>query len=359
MKKVFESHCHYHLFDSSVEDDKNLLKEEFKITETEKVCFLSIPQHFNQDGKKEIDPIHNLRGIFLKKVFSPNAYAFAGLVHPNNYLNSEGVSNDFLKQVKKYYEMGFDGMKMLEGYPTFIKYAGIGINSPIFDKFYDFCEKNNFPITMHIANPDENWDIKTASEEAIQEGRVYDESFPSKEEITAQMFGILKKFPNLHLTLAHMGFFSNHYDDAIIFMSYPNTRLDVTPGGEQLINMSKKWDVWSKFFDKYQDRILYGSDYYPFEKGENWLIAVNRRPGFLREFFETDGEHQYLGESFKGVKLDETILDKIYMQNATHLLGAPKKINSGLILNEIESCKKNIDSKYLNDLEIIRSAFTN
>jgi hypothetical protein len=142
-------------------------------------------------------------------------------------------------------------------------------------------------------------------------------------------------------------------------MSYPNTRLDVTPGGEQLINMSKKWDVWSKFFDKYQDRILYGSDYYPFEKGEYWLIAVNRRPGFLRELFETDSEHQYLGESFKGVKLDETILDKIYMQNATHLLGAPKKINPGLILNEIESCKNNIDSKYLNDLEIIRSAFTN
>jgi predicted TIM-barrel fold metal-dependent hydrolase len=357
MKKVFESHCHYHLFDSTVKMDESLLKKEFPITGTKKVCFLSIPQQFSYDGKKKFDPIHNLRGMYLKKAFAPNAYSLAGLVLPETQLSQEEITEDYLNQVKKYYEMGFDGMKMLEGYPTFIKYAGISLDSSIYDKFYKFCETNNFPIIMHIANPDENWDIKTASKEAIAQGRVYDNTFPTKEEITNQMFNVLKKFPNLTLTLAHMGFFSNHYSDAIKFMSYPNTRLDVTPGGEQLINMSRHWDLWSNFFETYQDRILYGSDYYPFEEGNYWLVAVNRRPSFLREFFETDSEHLYLNETFKGVKIKKSILHKIYWKNPLNLYKKPRKINNNLVLKEIEKIKDNIEEKYLVDINEILKLF--
>ena len=62
---------------------------------------------------------------------------------------------------------------MLEGYPTFIKYTNQGIDSEIYDKFYKFCEKKAFPITMHIANPDENWDFANANEYAKQQGRVW------------------------------------------------------------------------------------------------------------------------------------------------------------------------------------------
>jgi hypothetical protein len=37
-------------------------------------------------------------------------------------------------------------------------------------------EQNGYPIIMHMANPKENWDISTASEDAIKLGRVYDSS---------------------------------------------------------------------------------------------------------------------------------------------------------------------------------------
>lgn len=337
MKKLFETHCHCHLYDLPIDEETKIFDEEFKIANIAKCCFLSIPEHIDGKGGSDFDILHNLRILFYKKHFSPNGYAFAGLEHPKTYSNLEELNDVFFNQVKKCFDMGFDGMKMIEGYPTFIKYKKLGLDSIVYDKFFSFCETNNFPITIHIANPDENWDYEKASKEAIELGRVYDDSFPTKEEITSQLFNVLDKYPKLTLTVAHFGFFTNHMGDAIKFMSYPNTYLDTTPGGEQFINMSKNWSLWSEFFNKYQDRIIYGSDFYPFKKDEYWMIAFLRRPNFLRQFFESDEEHLYLNEKFKGIKIDSEILDKIYMKNAINLFSTPKELNIDLIKKEIEN----------------------
>lgn len=327
MKKVFDMHCHCTLFDIPISEKAEILKKEFKITNTEKATFLSLPQEYENNGERISDSLQNFKVAYLKRAFSPNGYAYAGLVHPDDYSNPHSVSSDFLRQVAEYYEAGFDGIKMLEGYPSFIKYTGQNVDSVIYDEFYTFCEEKGFPITIHIANPDENWNMKEASKYAIEQGRVYDESYPTKEEITTALFNVLDKFPRLKLAVAHFGFFSEHYSDAEKFMSYENTYLDITPGGEQLINMSKSWDKWLPFWEKYQDRIFYGSDYYPFPKDENWETCFNRRPRFLREFFETNTEHNYLDTKFTGIKLDEKLLDKIYMKNALKLLGEPRKMS--------------------------------
>ena len=324
-RKIFEFHCHY-LFKMSKQEMLDIFKEEFENTDVKKVCFLSIPQEYSSKGELKINKDQNELGLFLKKSFSPNAYAFAGLVHPKEYNNKEEIKKDFLKQVESYYEQGFDGMKMLEGYPTFIKYTGQGIDSEIYDEFYKFCEERRFPIVMHVANPDENWNILEADKYAIELGRVYDSTYPSKEEITNQVFNVLKKFPRLTLILAHFGFFSKHYEDAERFMSYQNTYLDTTPGGEQFIHISKELNKWMPFIKKYQDRIVYGSDFYAFIKDENFEISYKRRPIFLKQYFETSSAHTYLGEEFKGINLAKDILEKIYYSNAERLLGSPKKI---------------------------------
>ena len=354
MKKVFDTHCHY-LFKIPLGETAKILEEEFRITETSKACFLSIPQEYSFKGERSLDLLQNVKGMFLKKYFSPNGYAYAGLVALDDYSDTEKAADEFLKQVTEYYAAGFDGIKMLEGYPSFIKYTGQNIDSPVYDKFYAFCEDKGFPITIHIANPDENWDINKASKYAIAQGRVYDESFPTKKEITDALFNVLDKFPKLRLAVAHFGFFSEHYADAEKYMSYKNTVIDITPGGEQLINMSREWDKWLPFWEKYQDRIIYGTDYYAFPKNDEWETCFNRRPKFLREFLETNTEHDYLGTEFKGVKLDEKILNKIYMTNAIKLLGAPRPIAKDYFIKEAERLKQYSLSDFeLSDLKHIK-----
>jgi hypothetical protein len=142
----------------------------------------------------------------------------------------------------------------------------------------------------------------------------------------------MQKFPNLKLILAHFGFFSYDISEAERFLSYPNTAFDVTPGGEQLINMGKEWEKWLPFWEKYQDRIYYGTDFYAFPKNENWQVSFNRRPKFVRQFLETDKTHDYLDEQFNGVLLDKGLRDKIYRQNFINLLGEPKPIDNSYVV---------------------------
>lgn len=325
MEKVFDIHIHYS-FDIPLRETVAIFKEEFAATQTDKYCFLSLPHHAKENAVT-YDEMQNIKGLYLKHAFSPNAYAFAGLVHPADHSDVEGVAEDFLNQAKQYLSVGYDGIKMLEGYPSLLKAWKLPISSPVYDKFYAYMEENGYPIIMHVANPAENWDMKKASPDAIATGRVYDASYPTKQEIIDQVFAVMDKFPKLTLILAHFGFFSDDMASAERFLSYPNTKFDITPGGEQLINMQKAWKTWLPFWEKYQDKILYGTDFYAFPKDENWEIAYTRRPKFVRQFLETNAKHSYLDEVFQGVLLDRGLRDKIYRDNFVKLLGEPKTID--------------------------------
>ncbi len=334
MEKVFDVHVHF-TFEIPLQKTIEIFEEEFRKTGTEKYCFLSLPHH-EEGGTVGYDAMQNLKGLYLKKEFAPNAYAFAGLVHPAQHDNIDQTAEDFLCQAKEYLSNGYDGIKMLEGYPSLLKAWTLPIDSPVYDLFYAYMEKSGYPILMHVANPKENWDITQASPEAIQLGRVYDSTYPTKEEITAQVFRIMERFPNLKLILAHFGFMSQDISDAERFMSYPNTYLDITPGGEQMIYMQKTWALWSPFWERYQERILYGTDFYAFPKDGRWEENFLRRPNFLRQFLESDTTHVYLNEHFKGVNLVKELRDKIYRENFIHLLGEPKRINIEYIFAETE-----------------------
>ncbi len=356
MKKVFEAHAHY-LFDIPLDETVDLFRREFEETGTYKCSFLSIPQE-SYDGKTlTFLELQNEKGLFLKHEFAPNGYAFAGLVHPKDMIYDEKTADDFLAQVKAYDKMGYDGIKMLEGYPQFRKANRTPLDDKVYDKFYAYLEEKQIPIIMHVANPDENWDESKVSEYAKSVGRFCDEETPSKKQLQNEVEGIMKKFPKLRLALAHFGFLTTDREAMETFMSYENTMMDITPGGEQYFKMLEDWDYWHEFLVKYQDRIFYGSDFYafPYSTEEEWRTCFERRPKFLRQFFETADEHIYGEDKFRGVKLEEDLLDKIYYKNSERILGEPKKIDYKAFRVRCESLIKDnsVTEKGKKDLQYV------
>ena len=337
MESVFDIHIHYS-FDIPLKETISIFKEEFATTQTDTYCFLSLPHHA-RNGVVDYEQLQNIKALALKREFSPNFYAFAGLIHPQNYTDKKSIKKEFLRQVEEYFAVGYDGMKMLEGYPSLLKVRRIPLDDEIYDSYYAFMEENGYPIIMHIANPNENWDISKADKYAIQAGRVYDSTYPTKDEITRQVFSVMKKYPKLKLILAHWGFFSQEKENAEHFLGdYENTMLDITPGGEQYLNMAKDWGYWHSYIDRYQDKILYGTDFYAFpdEDKAEWHTAFMRRPKFVREFFETDTGHTYLDEKFQGILLEKTLREKIYWDNAERLLGVASEIDKKYMFTEAE-----------------------
>ena len=372
MEKVFDAHVHYS-FDIPMEEMIKIFREEFEETGTEKYVFLSLPHHADRDDNLYLSIDQNVKGLFLKHTFSPNACAFAGLIHPQILISDEERAETYYRQAVKYREMGFDGIKMLEGHPTLRKTIGIALDSPVYDKFYSYLEETGMPIIMHVADPAESWSSETASESAKALGRTYGVNFPSKSQLTNEVFGILEKHPNLKLVLAHFGFMSYNITEAERFLSYKNTFFDVTPGGEQLINMSREWERWSLFFEEYQNRIIYGTDFYAFPKTDEreWRVAFRRRPDFVRRFFETKNEYCYVDQTFRGVNLDGALRDKIYRKNFIRLFGEPKPIDKCTLINEMVELLKNqpsgekyytkdgvIDINDLTNLEKVRERYT-
>ncbi|MBQ9976556.1 MAG: amidohydrolase family protein [Clostridia bacterium] len=336
MEKVYDAHVH-HLMEVPIDDAIEIFKEDFEWQGMEKYIFLAISHETNTDNTQVLTfHLQNAKCLFLKREFSPNAYAFASLVHPDDYSDPDAVAEDFLRQTKEYMSAGFDGIKMLEGYPSLLKLRKIPLDSPMFDKFYAYCEENAIPITSHIANPKDNWDPALVSEYNVSVGRAYDDTYPTKEEITEQTFRVLEKYPRLRLSLAHCGFLTYDISEMERFLSFENTIADITPGGEQLFNMAAEWDKWLPLIEKYQDRFVYGTDFYAFQRKPDGSVSHNGRPVFLRQFFETDEEHTYITETFRGVKLDKSLRDKIYRENFARLYPEPKKVDDKWLVNEVE-----------------------
>lgn len=341
-EKVFDGHVHT-LMRVPVRESVEIYKQEFEELGVYKATFASCPLH--EHGDVEMDKLQNLKCLYYKAAFAPNAYAFCDLEHVFD-MPMEERAEYFLNQAKENLANGYDGFKILEGMPKYLKKLGIMLSNPVYEPFWAYLEENKIPVLIHNAHPKRFWDKDRVGQYWISRGCFYGEGsgYPAFNEILDDMFVIMDRHPKLMLTLAHFGFMSEDYDLAEKFMSYPNTKFDVTPGGEQIINMLMGADrqKWIDFIVKYVDRIKYGTDLYNFDKTTiaDWKRAFHARPDFIRQVFETDSEHNYGGDKFVGMKLPKKLRNKIYRENLIKELGEPKPINFDWAIAKVKELRK-------------------
>ena len=81
---------------------------------------------------------------------------------------------------------------------------------------------------------------------------------------------------------AHFHFLSDFLDRAAALLDrYPNVNFDLAPGIEMLYNFTKRPAEARDFFLKYQDRLVYGTDF------STWRLSLTRI-WVVRNFLETD-----------------------------------------------------------------------
>lgn len=68
-------------------------------------------------------------------------------------LNKNDTADYYFNEIKAYYDMGCDGVKILDGKPDSYRTIGRRLN----DKFYAFCEEMQIPVTMHLGDPANFW----------------------------------------------------------------------------------------------------------------------------------------------------------------------------------------------------------
>ena len=261
------------------------------------------------------------------KLLRPNTYIHGGIELIQIPIDNMPKGMDAVTQYKELMEIGFDGIKMLEGKPTEHKRIGKNLNHPSLNKLYAEMERDKTHVVMHVNDPDEFWDLERAPSWAVANGWTYtDGTYASYEEIQRQTIKILQDYPNICLTLAHF-FFCSKEPQILeeLFEKYPNFCVDLTAGGEMYVEFEKNYEYYREFFNKYSDRLIFGTDrsYMCDPKYADWLFNV------VTTFISTDKPvKSFEDKILMGLGLSSEKADNILFANFENRVGkAPKPIN--------------------------------
>ena len=270
------------------------------------------------------------------KLANKGAFAHGGLIYPEYpapAIMPEGM--DFVTQYKELMEIGFDGMKMLEGKPTLHKRVGHDLSDDLFDPYFAQLEKDGTHLIFHVNDPEEFW--SPDADQWIKDAGWYygDGGYASNEEVYRQMERILAKHPNLCVNFAHFFFYSKRPEKLIeLFQAYPNMGVDVTPGGEMYLAFDDNREYYTDFFNKYSDRIQYGTDCYCPNTKESYRWLTDR----VYRYFATDEQFKGFADRIHtGMKLPKETLENIFYKNFERTVGKePRKINKAALMAYIE-----------------------
>ena len=280
------------------------------------------------------------------KLLNKDTFSYGGYIYPSYPAKAEEMEGmDFATQHKELMEIGFDGIKMLEGKPNLYKRVGNPLDSDFFEPAMDEMEKNGTYVLMHARDPECFW--TEATPERIEKKWYYGNGeYPTFDELFDQVENILKKHPKLNLCLAHF-FFSSSNPEKIekLLDTYPNLAIDITPGGEMYIDFDKRPEYFCKFFTKYDDRIIFGTDMdFPvYLEAGVWLCDREYRFLATNETLDSFDDHK-----LTGISLPNESLQKIFSDNLLKKLGGkPKEINKEALKKYIEKYRHLIIDKQL------------
>ena len=242
--------------------------------------------------------------------------------------------------------LGAIGLKIPKGlglgYPAADRRHLLPVDDPGLDPLFEKAGELGFPIAIHVGDPKAFW--KPASPEnerwdelqAHPEWSFYGEPVPSWEQLYDAFERRVARHPKSHFIAVHFG---NDPEDpecvAKMLDKYPNFYIDTAARVPEIGRHPV--DRMRKFYEKYQDRILFGTDTDVGESQEDMMYGSNganppTRADEVRFFTQTWRYFETLDRQFEsptpiqgrwkidGVGLPESILRKVYFDNAAKLL---------------------------------------
>jgi hypothetical protein len=204
----------------------------------------------------------------------------------------------------------------------------IMIDDPRFDPVLDFIASEGKSLVAHIGEPKNCWlplDSMTVESDRSYfrdhpEYHMYlHPDYPSYVDQILSRNRMLDKHPNLKIIGAHLGSIEWDVGElAKCLDRFPNLAVDMSARicHFQVQNREKV----RRFINRYQDRLIYGTDLGASENSNGEELKKRIHSVWLEDwkYFTTDEEmtSDIVEGSFRGLKLDPDVLEKIYYQNA-------------------------------------------
>ena len=284
--------------------------------------------------------VNNIMAM-LYKLAHPSTFAHGALDHfikPITENVEQGT--DLVTQYHELMEMGFDGIKLIEGKPTALKPLGNNLNHPALDRLYTELEADGTHIVFHMKDPEDFWDINKVDKSLVEKGWFYgDGTYATYEEIERQAYALFEAHPRLNVTLAHLFFYGNCPEKLeALFEKYPNMCVDLTPGCEMYHSFEANHDYYKEFFKRNSERVLLGTDgTFPWStKSHVWCM------GILYDFIATTKKNMAFDDSIlTGLGIDGIEKENILWRNFERRVGKePRAVNKLAVKAYYEKYKR-------------------
>ncbi|MCB1143966.1 MAG: amidohydrolase family protein [Leptospiraceae bacterium] len=301
-----ESHGHLGKYFGTKPDEISALFDEYKIQ-----YFFSLNIKHGKDFKE-----------FTEEYKDPRIYHF--VTFNWNRIKEEDGFKKMHEDLIQDFENGARGVKLWKNFGLYLtdrEGKRIQMNDPRLTPLFAECARRNIVVSIHTADPEAFFYPIDETNERYEELLKHPEwsfeplgiSFDTVMKEREEMF---QQNPETKFVALHFGEFAHRLDRAeALLVNHPNVSLDIAARIDELGR--HPYSV-RKFFLKWQDRILFGTDGPP-DRAKMEIYA---------RFLETDDEYfDYYPRNSKrkgfwkihGIFLPSEVLEKIYYRNAMRL----------------------------------------
>ncbi|HKD04594.1 MAG TPA: amidohydrolase family protein [Bryobacteraceae bacterium] len=268
--------------------------------------------------------------------------------HPGRFLvftepayddaSSAGYAKMQADLIEDAHKVGARGLKVLKRLGLVLREKGNGqivrIDDPRFDPMWEAAGAFHMPVAIHTSDPvafflpidryNERWEELHAH----PDWGYYGKGLPSDRELQEARRNVMRRHPRTTFVCLHVAESEDLAYVSECLDSHPNMHVDIAA---RIGELGRQPRMSRKFFDKCQDRIVFGTDAGPSPATPQQLFGDLLYEIYYR-FLETEDEYFDYAPApvppqgrwrIYGIGLPDAILRKVYCDNAARLLGLP------------------------------------
>lgn len=210
----------------------------------------------------------------------------------------------------------------------------VKIDDPRFDPMWDACGQLGMPVAIHVSDPIAFFTPTGKYNERYEElnnhpdWSFYGGDFPSNADLLEARNRVMARHSKTQFLVLHVGNFAENLENVAQNLDrFPNMTVEL---GARIGELGRQPRTARRFFERYQDRILFGTDAVPHGDEFPQQVFGDKLYQIYYRFLETDDEYFDYAPArvppqgrwrIYGLELPDQILRKVYQQNAARLLG--------------------------------------
>ena len=234
---------------------------------------------------------------------------------------------------------GAVGVKVLKTLGLYLRDGGasgklVRVDDARFDPMWETCGRLGLPVAIHFGDPEafflpiDRFNERYEELNAHPDWSFHGKDFPAFKEILEARDRVFARHPKTTFVALHVGHWAENLAAVGEMLDkLPNVHVEI---GARIGELGRQPRTATRFFDRYQDRILFGTDAVPLGIETPQQVFGEDLYRIYYRFLETEDEYFDYAPApvppqgrwrIYGLGLRESILRKVYSRNAERVLG--------------------------------------